>query len=163
MNMCHKGTDWNREYSSIANAAVNYSFSHVPLFDGDLNNDGIDDKEDIIIGQYYTAAMFISMAYHESGFIGKNNRGSNGADVCLMQINSGNVFRITSGWTANEIEADYEKCFDLGYKSLRYSFKRGGNLTSRLMDYTSHRRRLALTRCRTFTVVTGLSFNKWCN
>jgi len=162
ISSCHKGVDWNKEYIIIATEAINYTSSHDPLFEGDLNEDGIENEEDIELGRFYTASLFISISYHESRFIGKNNRGSGGADVCLMQINRLNSFRVASGWTADEIEADYGKCFDLGYKSLQYSFKRGGTVTHRLLDYTSNRKNLAHQRCKTFALIADLPINKWC-
>ena len=166
MNVCHKGVDWEQEYHTIAMEATSYALSHDPLFEGDLTQDGIIDEEDRLWGQIYTAVLFISISRHETGFINKI-RGDYGNSVCLMQINKFNSFRIDSGWSADEIEADYAKCFELGYQTLQYSFSKSkGNLTSKLKVYVSGRPDrgtwAARERCKTFAESIEVPVAKWC-
>lgn len=165
MNICHKGTDWVSEYNTIATEAIVYAFSHEPLFSGDLNKDGVINDEDYSLGQFYTAGLFIAIAHHETGFI-RTVTGDHGNSICFMQINRHNDYRINSGWTKNEIIQDDQKCFELGYLSLKNSFKVSGNLTQKLKIYASGQPNrgtaAAHQRCKTFAEIMELPVAAWC-
>lgn len=186
----HKNIDWHETYETFAEQALEYSFGKKPLTATDLDGDGTISDDEYKLGQFYTAALFTSIAYHESRFLWKlkDMDGDNGASVCAMQINEGNTFRQKSGWTGVEIKKDMDKCLTLAYKTLDWSFgkgKSGDTITMKLTGYASGKygvgTEAAFNRCHTFVKIINhvvaegekgnltlpikiktLNQNKWC-
>jgi hypothetical protein len=103
-------------YAEIAAAAARVAYDPAlkPLFGGPR-------------GRAATMALFLSIAYHESGFrrdvdlgIGKLARGS-GTDSCLLQIRVG-TGRTAEGWSHEDLVGDRVKCFRAGYGLIKRSF-----------------------------------------
>lgn len=113
-------------YEEIAKSLtqVAYAEGNTPIFSGSY-------------GRARTAALMVSVAYHESGFrrdvdlgIGKAARGDGGKSHCMMQINLG-LNRVSTvllenllgqPWSANDLVEDRTKCFQTGYAVLYKSF-----------------------------------------
>ena len=122
-------------YTEIAKAVtkVVYDETVTPVFQGPH-------------GRASTAALLLSIAYHESGFrrdvdlgIGKLARGS-GVDSCLMQIRVGRG-QTSQGWSHGDLVTDREKCFRAGLNLVRKSFGACRRLDPRdwLSGYTTGR------------------------
>lgn len=104
-------------YRQIAEdaVAVAYDPGNDPLFGGDD-------------GRARTAALMLSVAYHESGFrrdvdfgVGPNARGDSGQSWCLMQIRVGGG-RTIEGWSGRDLVRNRRHCFSSGLGAIRRSF-----------------------------------------
>lgn len=102
-------------------------------------------------GRARTAALLLSIAYHESGFAkdvdvgpcyrgksGKSSRCDSGMSACLMQLHIGDG-KTAEGWTQADLFADRTKCFAAGLRLVRGSFGacRALPLRHRLAAYAS--------------------------
>ena len=96
-------------------------------------------------GRAKTAALLLSVAFHESGFrkdvdlgIGPRARGDSGQSWCLMQIKIGGG-RTLEGWSGAELVRDRRLCFAAGLSAIRRSFVacRANPTSERLNAYTS--------------------------
>lgn len=104
-------------YRQIAADAVSVAYEPdvAPLFSGPT-------------GRARTAALMLSVAFHESGFrkdvdlgIGPRARGDSGQSWCLMQIMVGKG-RTVEGWTGQDLVRDRTRCFRSGLEAIRRSF-----------------------------------------
>lgn len=107
-------------YTSIAEDLASVVTASDPLFPDDDN-------------RVKTAALMLSIASHESGFVkfvdGGRNRGDKGHSWCLMQVNVGygTLWYGTPEmrkWTGVDLISDRKKCFKAGLEALRISITR---------------------------------------
>ena len=136
-----ESTEQRRDrYESIAADLERFTFDPdtKPVFSGDH-------------GRARTAALLLSIAYHESGFAkdvdlgpcwrGKNGRSTrcdSGMSACLMQLHIGNG-KTPEGYDQAALFADRTKCFRAGLRLVRGSFGacRALPLVHRLNAYAS--------------------------
>jgi hypothetical protein len=121
-------------YADIAAdaVAVAYDPDNLPLYSGKT-------------GRARTAALLLSVAFHESSFrkdvdlgIGPNARGDSGLSWCLMQIKVAGG-RTIEGFAGPDLVQDRKKCFTTGLAAMRRSFLacRANPATEWLSAYTS--------------------------
>jgi hypothetical protein len=109
-------------YEEIATAIAEVAFdpNEKPLWTG-------------VEGRSKTAALLVSVAYHESEFAkdvdvgpcyrvgNRSQRCDGGRAACMLQINVGER-KTAEGWTKAELFADRKKCFRAGLSIMRGSF-----------------------------------------